>query len=192
MKFYSLLSILSLTFCGGLLADQYFPDWGRNIPGNETSGSVHYGPTTISNQTMEDLTVYGPATINNSKVTKMATIKGPVKAINSSFNSVNINGIANFEDVKVTKELFINGPIYAKNSTLGEVSVASDEVALSNSTAAKIVVRKNDRNNNRQHVYLEKGSKVESIVFEMGDGQVILGDSTVSVKDVKGGVTESQ
>jgi hypothetical protein len=192
MKIVNFLTALFsvLTLHAGLTADQYVPDWAKNIPGNNGNGSVHYGPTNISNESLEDLTIYGPGTINDSTISKVAMIKGPVKAKNSSFNKLTLDGIANFENVTVN-DLDMAGPLFAQNSTVKNASVASVRIGLSNSKIAKLVVRRNERDDRPPEVYLEKGAKIDSLTFESKNGRVILADSSSSVKNLEGGKIQS-
>lgn len=185
-KFFT-LTVLSLALNGGLVADEEGVILVENETVSEKGTSVHYGATSINNETIEDLTIFGPAFINNSKITKLATIKGPIEAKHSSFNNIIIHGVANFDDVQVNKEIFINGPLFAVNSTFEEISIASDDLSLSNSQVAKLFVRKNDNPKKLQKVFLENGTKIDSIVFESRTGQVIRSDASVIVTNLEGG-----
>ncbi len=79
INFLRSLALINLAFPIPLLADPYVPNWSRNISKNNDTGSIFYGPTTIENQTLDDLTIFGPSNINNATIVKTATVKGPWK-----------------------------------------------------------------------------------------------------------------
>lgn len=168
------------------IANASIPDWSKFIPGSDSEGSVHYGPTRINNEKIKGLTIYGPASVSNTSVTNETTIKGPIEASYSSFENMHIDGIAKLDHVKVSGELNMNGPVYAFDSDINEISIATSELRLSNTRVTKLVVRKND-NPQRQRVYLERQSKVDTLIFEAKDGIVVLIDSTASVGKLEGG-----
>ncbi len=194
MKLIKCVSVvfLSIALHGSLFADQTVENWSKHVPGTAENASVFYGPTQIKDKTMDDLTIYGPASISNTTINKMATVKGPLEVTKSTFSNIHIEGIAKFDDVKVTKELFINGPLYATNSTLEEVSIASSELKLSNTKVNKILVRKDALRINQQVVYLDKGTKIDSLTFEAKNGRVVFLDSTVSITNLEGGKIEKK
>lgn len=165
-------------------ANDYIPDWAKNLPDRESSGSTHYGPTTIKNEKSENLTIFGPAKITSSDITGKVVLKGPVEAHDSVFNQVNITGIANLDGVKI-KDLYMTGPLFANNSDFDNITITAYKIAFSNSRVKKLVV-KNVKSTNEK-VFLEKNSTIDSIVFENKDGVVVLQDKTSSVKNVEGG-----
>jgi hypothetical protein len=153
--------------------------------------SPYYGPTEINGKTMESLVIFGPATINNSTITQTATLKGPVDAAHSSFNILHVDGIAKFHDVKA-KVFSINGPVIANDSTLDEVSIASNELTLSNTAVKKLTVLINNYTPEKQTVYLERGSKIETLIFDSKKGIVVLEDSSSKVEHLEGGVIKQK
>lgn len=170
-----------------LNADTYSSEWVKNIPDANEQLSVFYGPTKIIKKTMEDLTVYGPAYITSSNITATTTIKGPVDASHTTFKNLNIDGIAKLDDVKVTGQLVNNGPVFAYNSTIEKMSVQSLELTLSNTKVDRLFVRINNNYPVEQRIYIEKGSEVNSVIFESKQGRIVPGDATVSVKHIEGG-----
>ncbi|MBA2369235.1 MAG: hypothetical protein H0V82_09465 [Candidatus Protochlamydia sp.] len=148
--------------------------------------SPYYGPTEINGKTMESLVVFGPAKINNSNITQTATLKGPVDAEHSTFNILHVDGIAKFHDVKANM-FSINGPVIANDSKLDEISIASNELTLSNTAVNRLTVRINNYTPDKQTVYLEKGSKIGTLIFESKKGVVVMEDSTSKVEHLEGG-----
>lgn len=184
----------SIVFHGVLAANQYIPEWRKNIPythKNDEKKSVYYGPTNLSNRKSENLTIYGPAELNQMDISNKTLIKGPVEAKHSLFHDVQIDGIANFDNVKVAK-ITIHGPLYASNSQLTEASVTSTEAAFSQAKIGKLIMKKEHNDERQQRVYLEKGSKIDSLVFESPHGRVILVDSNSTVTNLQGGEIEPQ
>ncbi len=170
--------------------DKYIPDSANNyipdfVSAKHEDSHIYYGPKTIRDRSLEQVTIYGPARIEHSTVNQ-CTVRGPLSASHSSFNDVHVDGPAEFDDVTVSKEVFINGPIDATESSFETISIASSDLTLSGCTVTTLRVRKND-SNIRQRVYLEKGTKIESIIFEKKGGRVIMGDSTVVVDHLEGG-----
>ena len=153
--------------------------------------SPYYGPTEINGKTMESLVIFGPATINNSTITQTATLKGPVDAAHSSFKALHVDGIAKLHDIKVGV-FSINGPVIANDSTLDEVSIATNELTLSNTAVQKLTVKINNYTPDKQTVYLEKGSKIGKLIFESKKGVVVIEDSTSKVEHLEGGVIKQK
>ncbi len=185
MKIFKYACLFSLLVAHCVMANQYVPDWAKFA--NEKDPSIHYGPTTINNEKLPSLTIYGPATITNTTVENQTIVKGPVEALHSNFDKIEISGIAKFEDVKA-KELVIHGPIFASQSTLDNISVTADKFGFSNSKVTKLVVK----GDGQSRVYLEKGATINSLVFESKKGIVVLGDSASHVDNLEGGTTESK
>ena len=79
--------------------------------GSLHAGSVFEGPTLIADQTLENVTIYGPTTFSNAIVKKLATIKGSVDAKNSTLENLYIQGMAKLEGVKA-KEIFSSGILF--------------------------------------------------------------------------------
>lgn len=191
MNMLKYMIISALFVQGALVGASYFPEWGKDVPKDEMPG-IYYGPTSIDNQNVENLTIYGPATIVNSKVTQSAIVKGPLEARGTSFNTLDVDGIVNLDDSKVNKDLSLNGPLYARKSTIENATIRSDLVALSDSKITKLVIKKSGRMTNGPRVFLEKGSKIDSLTFETNDGRVIYADDTVKVTNLEGGKIESK
>jgi hypothetical protein len=148
---------------------------------------IFHGHTTLSNQTLEEITVHGPTNISNLKVTKLATLKGPVSAVDSTIANLYIQGIAKLDHVDV-KELFSTGMLFVLNSVVEELSAQAEELNLTNTQVAKVTLRKHAKPTT---VYLEKGTRVEKIRFIGEDGKVVIGDASASVESVEGGVVIS-
>src|SRR3989339_509102 len=88
----------------------YVPDWHQYIPDDEWDddwssdhdkddgddddwesgwgGNVYYGPTKISGQTLDDVTIYGPAALKNCKIKHQTKVQGPLKALDCVFHSL--------------------------------------------------------------------------------------------------------
>lgn len=185
LKFIS--GFLLLAVQGYLMADQYVPDVNNAVGIKPADSSVHYGPTTIQNQSLHELSVFGPAKIFDTTVNNTTTVKGALDAKNSILNTVRVDGIADLENVKISGQIFINGPLYTRNSQIEEVSIASQELILSGTKVNKLIIRKNTRREIPQDVFLENGSQVNSIVFESKNGKVFFDDAGVSVNHIEGG-----
>ena len=144
---------------------------------------IFTGHTTFTDQLLEDVTIHGPAHFKNCTVTKLATIKGPLDAVDSTLTNLYIHGIAKLDHVEVG-ELYTTGILFVLNSIIEEISILSDELSLTNTRVAKLLVRKGTK---PQTVYLEKGSEVDWIQFERKGGIVIIADRSSTVEKVDGG-----
>ncbi|MDP1835745.1 MAG: hypothetical protein Q8K75_07435 [Chlamydiales bacterium] len=166
----------------------YVPDgdWDEYIPGKnkkKKGGSTRYGPTVINDETLENLTVFGPTTIIDSTITGTLSVKGPLEAENSKINNVDMDGVAEFDSCKV-KTLSIRGPIFAKDSKFSVISVYSNKMSFSSSLVEDMTVKKN--NSRKPSTVILERSKIHSLSFEEGNGRVVL-DGTSSVPDLHGG-----
>lgn len=175
---------MALVLCFPVMADS--ANWQQYIPGQSGHQEVYYGPTNLNRQSFENLTIYGPADINECTVTQLADFKGPVKASKSTFQTVHVDGLAKLDRSTVLEEVFINGPLNAEDCKIHSISIASTGLSLTHCKVDRVLVRKNG-NSEPQRVYLGKETTVGAITFERGNGQVIMGDPTAVVNDVKGG-----
>lgn len=175
---------------GQLQADwsEYIPDWTQYVPGSGEA-NTYYGPTTLSGEELDEVTIYGPATFTDCIINVQATIAGPLKASKTTFESLHVDGFANLSDVKVVDDFYMNGPLKAKNSSFDSISIASSELTLSHCTVHTLLVRKSG-SKKPQVVYLNKGTKIGQLTFETEGGRVIAQDSESTVSELKGGTLD--
>lgn len=185
-------SILFLSCASMMSADAAHPssDWEDYVPSEwqgylpkQVADSTHYGPTEITDEHFQDLTVYGHATITDSVSNGSVIVKGGLKVCDSALNEVDVDGMTEIDDSKVNG-LCIRGPIFAKDSVISNVEVYSKETYFSNSLVNQLVVKEN---NKKEHprVFL-KNTTVDSITFEGKKGTVVV-DSSSRVNNLTGG-----
>lgn len=151
MHFLALLLLAQGTLMGDLKE--------ANIP---MRGTAYYGPTNISNQHLEDVTIYGPATIANSTISGDATIKGALTSSNSNFNYVTVEGKAQLNGVTANKIVVIPS--------------SKPQTALMKAA-----------NNEQPTITLDQGSKIQAIAFKGESGVVIMSDTTSQAPHIENG-----
>jgi hypothetical protein len=208
-------AVISMPSASASLAISAYPTWSNvSIKWKEhmpsvalPEGEVHYGPTFLQNQVLENLKAYGPLHLNKTTVRGKvqahgsltafdATMKsleayGPVTAKNVFFASIDAIGPVILDNVRVKNSLKIKGPLNARNTKIGHAEIIADEVILIDSEAQNIWIKK-DKNKSKlfiQKLYLMGKTTISGpIIFESENGEVIIqGDSDVNINDVQGG-----
>ncbi len=182
-------------------------DWRKHVPGwapsdtpkNGNVQSTHYGPTSLSNQNIQHgLSVHGPLDIENSSVNGLVhvygpfsthrssftriEVSGPINASDVRFDSLDIDGMAKLQRVNASGLISIRGYLDADDSRLRDIVAYSSEMLLHDTDADRIVI-KEQNSSKRQIVRLTGRTRVGSIVFESGNGEVIAGpDATYNFR----------
>jgi hypothetical protein len=171
-----------------------------------TGPNVYYGPTYLENKKLDCIKILGPATLEGVTVSGTISILGPAKLRDSNLQNLQIsgplnarkvnlktltaNGPSRLERVVVDGKITINGTLYAEESNFKDMlSIATDKMTLDHSMAVNIEVRKNSSWLEKpQRVHLTNNTTVKGdIIFEAGNGIVVISKGAVLKGAVKGG-----
>jgi hypothetical protein len=151
------------------------------------------GSLTCGSGTVASLTGNGVITVNGTTVTGATQINGLLSAEDASFVSLDVNGGAKLVQCTITDAATIKGSLTASSTKFeSTLEVYSSETRLINST-----VRNNlhvgNTDSKKQVVYLDDYSEISGdIIFDDGNGEVILRGRSKIVGKVIGGNTVSK
>ena len=166
--------------------------------------STSTGSLTLRNQMLQALEHYGPAQLTTTKIKNHAAIHGPLLANDVKLTSLELHGPLNgnkmsfqqgiihgpveLSNSKISGLVTIYGPVNATHCQFGEMVVSTEKVQFQASTIKNITIAKDNRAIPKiQQVILQNSQVTETLVFESGQGEVILLDSQSHVMDIVGG-----
>lgn len=163
-----------------------------------------FGDNEISNIKISKLNHSGSIEILNASINDFAIINGQLKAKKTTFSELTINGDAELDRSSVDGNLAINGSIEADSSAFngpvlihGHISAESSQfvntITLHGNQAEfeecslqKLVIQKNN-SNMPQTIYLEDTIVKGDIIFEQGNGIVMIDDDSKIQGSITGG-----
>ncbi len=146
------------------------------------------GSVTCGKGTIENLNGNGMVSINGTKITGTTAVNGMLNADDAHLNAMDINGSAILFKCTVNSEVKIKGALKASSSRFkSSIEIYSDYTRLVNTNVHKnINIHRNY--GSRQKLLLEDNSEVNGdIVFENGNGTVVLDQSSKILGNVIGG-----
>lgn len=154
--------------------------WGSSWAG--------FGTATAKDSENQDLFMNGVISLRDRVLHKL-TVNGVVDLQNVSLDSLNVNGPASLAEVTVTGKTDINGPLDARASKLNTIDISTSRMDLDNCIVKSINVRSSDTKRKEQIIVLTDTIIEDSIVFEEGNGKVILkGTKSVVKGKIIGGI----
>jgi hypothetical protein len=156
---------------------------------NGSSGIVHYGKETLSR-----LDAKGFVTLDGTFVRKATDVMGNFSATNSHLNSLMIQGRTSLSGCVVEGDVMASGLFSAEHTTFrAPVIVSSHSVAFSDCQLNTIVIKKPFWSIGQQVLELSDKSICKgSIVFEGGDGKIVLKGQAQVLGSVQGALIEKQ
>ena len=170
-----------------------------------SQGLVVSGSTTISNRTLDTLTVNGSATLDtveietdilingagtleNVKVGKKLEVNGALTASDTSAQILSVNGALTGK-VSISGETQVMGGLTLQSSDLQDLTFQGKSAVMTDCKAKTITVIKNNTFNEVQILELKGTTTVEKIKFESGKG-VVKKSPTSTVDTLEGGTIE--
>lgn len=163
-----------------------------------------FGAQEISNLTITKLNHSGSLEMTNSTIEAFAIINGKLEAKNTVFSELTVNGDAELDSSQVQGNVAINGNLEADGSAfngpvlihghigaessqfLNIITLHGNQAEFEECSLNKIIVQRS-QNKTPQIIYLEDTAVTGDIIFEQGNGIVMIdGNSTVLGK-VQGG-----
>lgn len=158
---------------------------GKNI----SSGIVHYGKETLSR-----LDAKGFVTLDGTFVRKSTEIMGNFAATNSHLNSLMVQGRTSLSGCVVEGDVMASGLFSADHTTFrAPVIISSHSVTFSDCQLNTIVIKKPFWSIGQQVLELtDKSICKGSIVFEAGNGKIVLKGNSQVLGSVQGALIEKQ
>ena len=132
--------------------------------------------------------IHGKTSLNGCVVDTME-IHGKTSLDRCSIGSMEVYGKADLSDCSISKKSTITGFLVAGSSKfLEELTVASDRIVFSSCSLSSLRVIETKGFKNTQVVELKDNTTVNgSIIFERGNGEVILGSNCTITGNIVGG-----
>ena len=152
-----------------------------------SSGMVHYGQETLA--TLEG---NGSVELEGTFVKKLLIVNGNLDAQKAHLNALDVRGRATLLDSTVSGKAEVNGFLKAVGTTFrSDLIVSSKNVAFTNCTLANLVIKKPFWSFGQQVVELKDKTICKgSIVFEGGNGKVIVSGKSQVLGSVQGALIE--
>jgi len=164
-----------------------------NAGSNVDNSSNVFGSVVLSHKNVENLNVFGSATLDTVVVRRNASINGEVSGKNLTIEgSLSVNGSLSGKDIAIKGDLSMHGAceiismqvggvakikgyLEAAESTFAAIIISTQKMVLRNSKADSIVVRKPGIFENKQQVLILDNTIIAGdVVFEKNGGTVLL------------------
>jgi len=184
IKLLSFSAILLLTLSGCVFNDTIHKGVGLGVGSGD---ELFFGTVKLHNVIYKNIVINGTARLDNVFVAEQLGVNGNLSANKTTIGAMTVNGNADLQKVTVKGLSAFNGYLQAKDSSFGKIIFGTRNAILSDSTTKLITVRK-EENITEQIIELDNTKVDGDIVFEGGNGKVLLkGDSEV-VGKINGGI----
>ena len=175
---------------------------------NEDNGNFN-GDTTITNKIFGTLSILGAAKLFEVVVAHDAEIFGSCASVNSNFNMLRIHGSADIKNAiiagnceitgsakiknaAITGDLILNDVAAISKTTVQKITISASRLTMSDTTASSLVVQKKGKGKGKQLIRMNGGVITGDVVFEGGNGRVILKKGAEIKGTITGGVAVVQ
>ncbi|MBS0633875.1 MAG: hypothetical protein JSR37_00245 [Verrucomicrobia bacterium] len=185
MKYLLALAII----IGGIYAYMTYGPQATHDGKNVSSGIVHYGKETLSR-----LEAKGFVTLDGTYVRKGVDVVGNLSATNSHLNSLMVQGRTNLVGSVVEGDVLVNGFFGAEHTTFrAPLVVSAQSITLKDCQLHTIVIKKPFWSIGQQVLELtDKSICKGSIVFESGNGKIVLTGNSQALGSVQGAEIEKR
>lgn len=105
------------------------------IAANSANAQVIYGHCVIQNATLDELTCFGPADINNSMIKGKLSITGPLNMNKVDVQTLEVKGPLDINNSIVHTKAALYGPITASNTQfMNDIYAATNQMKLTQTT----------------------------------------------------------
>ena len=133
-------------------------------------GSDNYGEVTL-----ESLEILGTIKLNKTTISKVLKVTGNLVATSAHLNEIEAEGDIKLNDTTLDSKVIITGSLQAQDSHFHQLLTFTGQKALfSGCSLSSIAVRRDASFKAKQVIELKKTVVDGSIVFEGGNGEVIL------------------
>jgi len=186
---FSTIILLTLSGCISFYHDDRKKGIGVEI------GSAHdvfFGSVQLQDTSYPNLVINGKAKFDNVSITETLIINGALSATKSKIGTMLVNGKADLQQTTITGISTINGYVHAQDSIfLDRISVRSKRITLSGSTIKAITVKKPSKSEPVEQIIELRNTKIDgNILFEGGNGKVLLKGNSKIIGKIDGGVIE--
>lgn len=175
---------------------------------NDDDGKFN-GDTVLVNKIFKTLSILGAANLDEVVVAHDAEVFGSFDSINSSFNTLRIHGSADIKNAilagnceitgstKIKKatingDLTLNGAATISKATAQKIILNALKMTLTETTASSLFICKLTKGKGRQVIRINGGVITGDVVFEGGNGHVVLKKGAEIKGTVTGGVVVKQ
>jgi hypothetical protein len=152
------------------------------VKSESSSTHVSTGVISYAKDTIGSIDATGYVTLNGTTVRKKVEVKGRIDAKEAHIGSLQVTGNANLNGCIVDGLCEVSGFLNGINTRFKDkIIISSNSLSLQACQAPAIEVKKTGWAFGSQVIELSKNSKVGEIIFESGNGKVIVTEgSTVS------------
>ncbi|SCA58709.1 hypothetical protein AB751O23_AL_00090 [Chlamydiales bacterium SCGC AB-751-O23] len=152
------------------------------------------GSSSFFNQTIDNLDFKGTVDLDDVNVKKDMHVQGIAKIEGGKIFNLQVEGILEIEDSIVEGDVNIVGELEAENTQFMKTLIfIGEELELKKTQAQDIILKKPNESKLTQRVRVREGSVVQgNIIFESGDGEVILDNDSRFLGNVQGGRVVSE
>ncbi len=185
---YMVLVLLALVLCYSYYT--YVPTSGQSTTvemNNESFGFVNYG-----SETLASVEANGYVTLDGTFVRKALHVNGNLNANKAKINLLRVNGRASLSDCTVEGKTDITGFLTAINTTFrSDVVVSAQRIRFSGCSIDQLVIKKPFWSFGKQVVELSDKTICKGpIIFESGNGRVVLAGNSQIIGSVNGALVE--
>jgi hypothetical protein len=159
---------------------------GAAWPGCGTSWVGFGSATPAKDADQQDIFMNGIMTLRDRSV-RNVSVNGIANLHSVSLNNLDVNGPVTLTEVTIAGKAFINGPLEARASKFNTIDISTSEMNLDTCVVKSINVKLSDNKRKEQVVMLTNTTVEESIVFEQGNGKVIIKGTSVVKGKIVGG-----
>jgi hypothetical protein len=157
--------------------------------GTELNKKVTYGMEEVTGGLFDSFQSYGTIKLTEVKIIDKLDVAGQLEARACEMGRLLVKGKATLYNCQVKKKTEIYGFFRAVATHFDNLTIASDRVVLEGCTAKNMPLMEGGR---PEVVELLGATKVHSITFASGKGEVLLGPEASVAGKVVGGVVKKQ
>ncbi len=156
---------------------------------NSTGKGVRHGTQIYGKDTVDEIQVNGFVKLEGTKVLDHLQVNGCLKAENAKIEEMQVNGQATLDHCFIKQKSVICGALVATSSQFdNELSVSSERVIFNSCVLSSLRILRVGGYQGTQAVELRGKTKINSsIIFESGNGEVIVDSDSEIIGTVIGG-----
>ncbi len=149
--------------------------------------NVINGSVVLNNVKFESLRINGSLDFKDLVIEKKISINGSANGNNLKCQEFTINGSLNANYIDISGKTKISGDLTVSDGNFGDIEISSDEINLTSSKVKNIFVKK--IRSRTQILELNKKTIIfGDVIFESGNGEIILNDGSEIHGSIKGAV----